>query len=110
MFYEGKRYGVFSDEVNDVVSMVHERLPRQDIEARQCPVCGANLRASFWPDGGAFVVVCGGPIPHSTRMQSISTPPSWWRACVHEVTEWTSYWKKGAEPNASGNSRPPGQL
>jgi len=114
MIYEGKRYGIFSHEVDPIIALVQSGASRECVRAHRCPKCGAQLTATFWPDGCAFVVACDGPVQHMSQAQGIAQPPDWWRESIHETTDWLVSWKRGAEPgappNAGGADAPPASV
>lgn len=86
MIYDGKKYGVFSDEMNIVIELVRSHEPLQIVEGHLCPKCDSQVRVGFYPDGKGFIIRCEGEVPHMTQYQALDTPPAWWKERVVEVT------------------------
>lgn len=51
MIYDGKKYGVFSHEMDSVIELVRSYEPLQIIEGHLCPKCASRVRVGFYPDG-----------------------------------------------------------
>ena len=83
-----KRYGIFENEVDDLIERVRAHDSLAAIESDRCPCCSAALRVFFWPDGGGFCIQCVGVPPHLSPYQEISSLPPWWRERIGQVTEW----------------------
>ena len=87
-------YGIFDDEADHIIAMVHDHLPLDSIVATPCPACGANMVVAFNEDGTAFSLNCKGDPLHITKQQNIDNPPLWWQQCYEKPTDTTWYWRE----------------
>ena len=87
-------YGIFDDEADHIIAMVHDHAPLDSIIATPCPTCGAKMVVAFNEDGSRFSLNCEGDPLHLTKQQNIDNPPPWWRDCYEEPRNTTWYWRK----------------
>ena len=87
-------YGIFDDEADHVIAMVHSHASLDSIAATPCPACGANMVVSFNDDGTGFSLNCKGDPIHITKYQQITNPPPWWQQCYEEPADTTWYWRE----------------
>lgn len=86
-------YGIFDDEADHIIAMVHDHASLESIIATPCPACGANMEISFNVSGTEFSLNCKGDPLHLTKQQDIDNPPPWWRQCYEEPKDTTWYWR-----------------
>ena len=87
-------YGIFDNEADHIIAMVHEHAPLDDVVATYCPACGAKMIVAFNSDGTGFSLSCRGEPLHITAQQEIEIPPPWWQQCYEEPTDMTWYWRE----------------
>lgn len=87
-------YGIFDNEADGIIALVHQHAPLEQILAVPCPACGATIDVAFNSDGTGFSLNCNGDPLHMTKHLEIDKPPSWWKTCYEEPTDTTWYWRE----------------
>ena len=87
-------YGIFDNEAEHIIALVHEHAPLAEIHASPCPACGCKMTVAFNDDGTGFSLNCSGAPLHITTHQDINDPPAWWREGYEEPTDTTWYWSE----------------
>jgi hypothetical protein len=87
-------YGVFDEEADHIIALVHQHAPLAEVLNTPCPACGSGMVVSFNDDGTGFSLHCGGDPLHITKHQDVADPPNWWRECYEEPTDTSWYWRK----------------
>lgn len=87
-------YGIFDNEADLIIALVHQHAPIEQIRGVPCPACGSKMDVSFNKDGTEFMVNCDGDPLHFSKDQQIQAPPPWWETCYEEPTDSTWYWRE----------------
>lgn len=85
---------MFGAEIGPILALICAHEPLDKIDAIPCPRCGAALAIDFQPDGTGFSLRCLGEPAHHSRLESIDSPPPWWRERRFEAKPTTFYWRK----------------
>jgi hypothetical protein len=64
-------YGIFENEADCIIAMVHDHAPLDSIIATPCPACGAKIAVVVNEDGSEFSLNCDGAPLHITKHQDI---------------------------------------
>jgi hypothetical protein len=95
-------YGLYEDEIEQVLALVRLHEPLAKIEATPCPCCGAPISITFWPEGDGFQVACSGSPPHFSTYQEIAIPPAWWTERIGDFGPTTFYWHEWSRYREDG--------
>lgn len=95
-------YGIYENEIDNVLDAVRSHASLSAIEAIPCPCCGARIAVEFAKEGSSFQINCSGEPPHFSMCQEICNPPPWWKERVSETRSVIFYWRENSVFAADG--------